>query len=232
MKRRYGFHIFHAKDFKSQSGEFRGWSGEKCRAFLHDFGVAGGDLTEVVTCLLPNADYDQQYKRAASDPKRLRLDTAYALCFRYCLTHLVMEAFRRYGHHKRFPETTLHVIAESGHKHAGDAGRVFDEMKKELKALGSHILGNLTFADKDECDPLMLADILAHGTFAMDVAGRNGPTEGDGLLTRKGTGWTQLQFTADGLATLKSQLIDGLTRGGGWKATFLAPPSAAAERAE
>ncbi|WP_158925409.1 hypothetical protein [Acidisphaera sp. S103] len=80
MKRQYGFRVFHGKDFKSQIGEFRGWSEQKCRAFLHDFGVAGGDLTEIVNCLLPNADYEQNYRRASGDPKRLRLDTAYALC--------------------------------------------------------------------------------------------------------------------------------------------------------
>ncbi|WP_158925407.1 hypothetical protein [Acidisphaera sp. S103] len=107
------------------------------------------------------------------------------------------------------------MIAESGHKHAGDTARVFDEMRKELRTLGSHVLGTLTFAGKDECDPLMLADILAHGTFAMEVEGDNGPTEGDSYRRPRRTGWTQLKFTGDGLATLKTKLIDGLSRGGG-----------------
>ena len=130
------------------------------------------------------------------------------------MTHLVAEVLRRYGYRKKFPETTLHVIAESGHKHAGDTARVFDEMRKELRTLGSHVLGTLTLAGKDECDPLMLADILAHGTFAMEVEGDNGPTEGDSYRRSRATGWTQLKFTGDGLATLKTKLIDGLSRGG------------------
>jgi hypothetical protein len=52
-----------------------------------------------------------------------------------------MEAFRRLGHHKKFGETVLHVIAESGHRHAGDARRVFDEVKAELKALNAESWG-------------------------------------------------------------------------------------------
>jgi hypothetical protein len=134
-----------------------------------------------------------------------------------------MEAFRRLGHHKKFPQTVLHVIAESGHKHAGDAKRVFDEMKRELTGLGNHTLGNLTFSDKDECDPLMLADFLAYGTFQLEKAGKNEPPEQEVRPNRRVTGWTQLTFNADGLAVLKSQLIEGLKKGGGWKATFLNP---------
>jgi hypothetical protein len=220
MKRKYGFRIFHAKDFKASSGEFMGWSEEKCRAFVTDFGKASAELMEVVTCSLPNSAYAESYRRSVDDPRRLRLDTAYALCFRYSLMHLLMEAFRRLGHHKKFPQTVLHVIAESGHKHAGDAKRVFDEMKRELKSLGNHTLGYLTFAEKDECDPLMLSDFLAYGTFQLEIAGRNELYEPQAPLNRKVTGWTQLTFNTDGLATLKEQLIEGLKKGGGWRVTF------------
>lgn len=210
MKQRYGFRVFHAKDFKALSGEFRGWSAEKCWGFIHDFGIAGAGLMEVVTCSLPNADYAHSYKRVASDPARLRLDTAYALCFRYCLTHLIMEVLRRLGHHKKLLQANLNVIAESGHRHAGDAKRVFDEIKEELEGLGCHTLGSLTFAKKDECDPLMLADYLATGTFRLEVAEQNEPPEQPVTINRKVTGWTQITFDAQGLASLKSCLISGL----------------------
>lgn len=210
MKQRYGFRVFHAKDFRALSGEFKGWSAEKCWGFIRDFGIAGAELMEVVTCSLPNADYAQNYQRSASDPERLRLDTAYALCFRYCLTHLIMEALRRLGHHKKFLQTNLNVIAEGGHRHAGDAKRVFDQMKRELKGLGCHTLGILTFAKKHECDPLMLADYLATGTFRLEAAGRNEPPEQPVAIDRRVTGWTQITFNAEGLASLKSQLISGL----------------------
>ena len=65
----------------------------------------------------------------------------------------------------RYP--TLHFVLESGHKNAGDALRIFNETKAELKAKGCDMFGDLLFADKDESDPLMMADFLAHTTFMM-----------------------------------------------------------------
>lgn len=216
MKRRYRFRVFHAKDFKAGSGEFRGWSAEKCWAFIMEFGRASANLMEVVTVTLPNEAYGQHYRRTPEDPRRLRLDTPYALCFRLSLTHLLIEAYRRLGHHRKFNQTVLHVIAESGHRNAGDAKRVFDEMKLELKDLGGSILGNLAFADKDECDALMLADYAAFGTLKLETAGENNECAPSAPLDRRVTGWTQLTCTAEGLAAFKAKLIDGVKRDGRW----------------
>ena len=44
------------------------------------------------------------------------------------------------------------ICSESGHKNAGDALRVFSETKGELQADGRNMLGELLFADKDECE--------------------------------------------------------------------------------
>lgn len=89
MKREHGFKVFHATEFRKGDGDFKGWSDEKCQAFLRDFGSAGSGLMELVTTILPNAYYEAHYKRTSDDPRKLRLDTAHALCFRYCLTHLI-----------------------------------------------------------------------------------------------------------------------------------------------
>jgi hypothetical protein len=215
LKRRYGFKIFHSKDFKARNGDFKDWPWQKGAAFLQDFMVVSSGLIEVVTCSLPNMAYEQSYRRTADDPRKLRLDTAYGLCFRYCLMHLLLEAVRRLGTHKKFSETRLHVIAEAGHKHAGDAKRVFDELKRELADIGSHTLGALTFATKDQCDPLMLADYLATGTYRLELAGKNGPpsdSDPSPPPDSKVTGWTQVTFYPEGLASLKANLIAGLTR--------------------
>ena len=215
MKRRYGFEVFHAKDFRAGSGEFRGWSEIKCNAFLRDFGEAGADLMEVVTCTLPTADYAASYKRVAEDPNKLRLDTAYALCFRYCVTHLAAEAIRRLGQHKRFlQKTSIHIVAESGHQHAGDAERAFRELKREMQGLGCPILKTIAFADKNQCDPLMLADYMAYGTFALERAGQNEPPDPPvEIAPKKVTGLTCLKFSAEGLAELKTKLIANIGKG-------------------
>jgi hypothetical protein len=122
---------------------------------------------------------------------------------------------------------------ESGHKNAGDAERIFHEVKNELVTLNCHILSTITFAGKNDGDPLMVADYLAYGTLKLEEAGRNGLDEGAYVGPRpKGTGMTHLAFHADGLATLKFQLAEGLKKGGGWRATFLAPSSSGGEMAE
>lgn len=183
---------------------------------------------EVVTCTLPTADYDASYKRTASDPNKLRLDTSYALCFRYCVTHLTAEAIRRLGQHKRFlQKTSIHIVAESGHKHAGDAERAFHEIKREMELLGCPILKTIKFAGKEECDPLMLADYMAYGTFALERAGQNEPPDVPIVPTKKVTGLTSLKFSAEGLAELKGKLTAAMALGkkDRWRSTFVAPSS-------
>jgi hypothetical protein len=109
LRHRYGFRVFHAKEFKSLTGQFSGWSHEKCKAFLRDFHATGADLMEGVTCAISNGAFQREY-RGGEAPRKLRLDTKYGLCFRNCLVHLTAEAVRRLGSSKRFGETAMHVV--------------------------------------------------------------------------------------------------------------------------
>jgi hypothetical protein len=206
LKKKYGFSVFHAKEFKQKSGQFKGWSDEKCRALFSEFHEAGANLMEAANSILTNADFAKEY-RGGDRPRKLRLDTAYGLCFRNCLTYLVLEATRRFGHHKKFEQTSLHVVMEGGHKNRGDAERIFFEMKKELAVLGSVMLKTITFASKDECDPLMMADLLAHTAFMVER--REGFTmpQPDGGGSAKGTKVTYLKYKENGLTDLKNAMI-------------------------
>jgi len=225
LKRHYGFTVFHAKDFRASAGEFAGWSGDRCLGLIRDLGAISSRLTEAVTCALPNEEYERYYRVGETNHRRLRLDTKYGLCFRYTTTHFILEAIRRFSHHKRFAETRLHIVLEAGHKNAGDAGRVFYEIKKEMEGLGTNLIGTLTFSGKNDGDPLMVADYLAFGTLKLEEDGRNEPGEESFAETspRGVTGMAHLKFHAEGLATLRAQLVEGLRKGGGWKATFLEP---------
>jgi len=143
-------------------------------------------------------------------PRKLRLDSKYGLCFRNCLLFFALEGLKRM-HRKRYP--TLYFVLESGHKNAGDALRIFNETKAELEADGCGMLGDLTFSDKDKCDPLMMADFLAHTAF---MRGSVQPAESYGNITkprpiRRGeTGVTHLEFESGGLTKLKTTLIGQL----------------------
>jgi hypothetical protein len=209
-KKDHAFEIFHTKKFKKRDGDFRGWDDDRMFALMNDLAViTSTGFTEGVTFLLDNAAYDAEYK-AGDSPKKLRLDSKYGLCFRNCLLFLALEALKRM-HRGRYP--TLHFVLESGHKNAGDALRIFKEYKVLLKANGCDMLGDLLFADKDECDPLMMADFLAHTAF---MRGTVRPTQGFGNIAkprpvRRGeTGVTHLEFEPGGLTKLKTTLIEEL----------------------
>jgi hypothetical protein len=180
-----------------------------CKSLL---GHASSGLMTSVSCSLPNDEYERDF-RGGSKPKKLHLDSAYGLCFRYCLLLLIQEAVRRLGTHKKFDQTRLHVVLESGHRNAGDAAsRIFPEMQKELMSLNPNLLGTVTLANKDECDPLMIADLLSHGTLMMELAGHNYP-EGDEIdlaAPEKETHMINVKFESGHLAALKSRLIDDL----------------------
>jgi hypothetical protein len=165
LRHRYGFTVFHTKKFKAKSGEFSGWSDEKCLSLIGEMAtLTGNGLMHGHVFSLDDSAYDKEY-RGGEIVRKLRLDSKYGLCFRICLISQIMEVIRRLSYHKKFDQLMMNVVAESGHPNSGDAERIFHEEMKELQRLGFNALSGITFADKDQCAPLMIADFLAHSTF-------------------------------------------------------------------
>jgi hypothetical protein len=165
VRKRHGFRVLHSTEFKHRSGEFKGWSPLQCVALLNDLADITADrLMEAVAFHLDNAAYDREY-RGGETPRKLRLDTRYGLCFRLCLEHLSLDAIRRLRSHPKSDQSRMRVVLESGHRHAGDAERIFHEKAGALQGLGINLLESITFADKALCAPLMVADFLAHTTY-------------------------------------------------------------------
>ena len=90
-------------------------------------------------------------------------------------------------------------------------------MQRELGRFGSNLLGTITFAGK-ECDPLMLADFLASGTFQMELAGRNEPPTGGSysVADRDKTIITSLKFKAGEMAAWKAKLVKTIEDRAAW----------------
>jgi len=65
-----------------------------------------------------------------------------------------------------------HVVLERGHPNAFNCEKIFDETKLTLKAKGIDLLGDFTLARKDEADPLMVADFLAHSYLMLRDSGK------------------------------------------------------------
>lgn len=207
LKKRYGFRVFHAKEFKARSGEFSGWPPAKCLALISDLSeLTGQGLMHGAVLSIKNAEYEEYYKNGER-PKKLRLDTCYALGFRLCFLNMVDEIMRRLGHDKRFERTRLHVVLESGHKNSGDAARAFHEEMKSLQSFGCDLLAGMTLADKTKCDPLMVSDFLAHTAYMRGEDGFPPLLDEDLRSTRQKTTLTHLGFDPGGVAEYKAAFV-------------------------
>jgi len=213
LKLKHGFNVFHTKKFKRRTGDFRGWNPFQQLALVMDLGaLTERAFTEAVVFTLDNADYEATYK-GGDKPRRLRIESKYGLCFRNCLIFLILEAIKQRA--DKAPQ--LHIVLESGHKNWSEVRDIFHEVKKEMQSFGAELLGDITFADKDSCDPLMMADFLAHAAFMTHSQGVvSNPNEQPFLerapppLPDGQSGVTTLRFAPGGLTDLKSVLIEKL----------------------
>ena len=161
LQRKEGFSIFHAKEFKARSGEFSGWSDEKCDRLIGRLtNLVSITLTEGVATSLSRERYLSEY-RAPPIPKKMNLDSQYGVCFRCCMARLFdVMAVRGY-------QDRLHIVMEDGHPNVWDCGRIFKDLRDHAETIaGSDFLGTFSVEKKENCAPLMVADMLA-STYSM-----------------------------------------------------------------
>jgi hypothetical protein len=146
LQRRDNFMIFHAKEFKANDGEFRGWSVDKKNRLLADLAELVRELKEGITIALPHDRYVNEY-RAPPIPKGMSLDSQYGVCFRACLSHIIAILQSTKRRHR------LHVVIENNQRF-GDCKRIFSQGQKQLEAQGVDLLDTITAATKQKCAPL------------------------------------------------------------------------------
>jgi hypothetical protein len=153
--------VFHAIEFRTRKGDFKGWATPKRARFNSRFlKLADNHLAYGFAMVLRREDYTSIY-RVGRFTRRARIDTQYGLCFR---TALWKSAVLMKDHSADWP---LNIVLESGHKNAGDAIRVFGEFQDGLNTEYVSSLGAFDFASKASCLPLAMADSLAYAIFRM-----------------------------------------------------------------
>lgn len=161
--------VFHAKDFHAGNGDFDGWKVNARIRFLDAFGTIGNE-TLVAACnvVLKMGDYRAFYANG-DKPRKMRLDTAYGLCFRSALGFVsqvaatsTSPAFCPSDHR------VLNVVAEQGHKNQGDALRIFTDFKADLLPQYRGLLGSIAFESREKCLPLSVSDLMAHSAFRVE----------------------------------------------------------------
>ena len=156
IRQRFGFSIFHATEFRGQTGEFSGWDAQKCFDFLMALGTVGAShLVECFTLSLSHETYKSGFLDVR--PPKMHRTSQYGLCFTGVLDGL-MRAVMTYG-----PQSRLSVVVESGHNNANDTGRLFEERKRRLEAIGINLLADHRLEEKASCPLLQMADASAYG---------------------------------------------------------------------
>jgi hypothetical protein len=226
VQKQYGFRVWHSKKFKNKAGDFKGWTDKKCSdLFWSMTNIAAFGLTDVVSFTLDNASYEAHYRAGGDLPRRARLDTKYALCFRYCLVHFVQEVLKRKRRNRVPP---LHIVLETGHVNFGDAERIFLEERRLWVHAGIPILRTLTKANKDDCGALMLADFAAHSEYILEKReiDTGVPRNRSAVAVPRGmTPSTHFQFTPKMLRGLRAAIVERATPKKGPNALISSPAS-------
>ena len=103
--------------------------------------------------VLREEDYKLFYWGGGPERKE-RLDTRYGLCLR-SLLHFIPQMERLSGAH------SINFILEDGHRNAGDALRVYQEVKNDKTLPWRDVLGSFSVGDKKLSPALQAADFLA-----------------------------------------------------------------------
>ena len=62
LRQRYGFRVFHTRKFKKRTGDFAGWSNEKCISLTYDLGrLTNAHIADGCAVSLMNEHYKKHY---------------------------------------------------------------------------------------------------------------------------------------------------------------------------
>jgi hypothetical protein len=193
LQEREGFGVLRAKQLKGTLP--KGWDEEKRDRIGWGLLDLMAKLARCATVVVPHELYSEAYRGSPSPPK-MRLDSQYGLCFRYCLLHFVRYLMEDGKNHK------LHAVIEDGHRNVQDTVRVFGELRDTLDGYGVDILRTITVAKKHEALPLMAADLIAH-IGALDFRGGEFDRDGDVIRHKREIFHTRIWPTPEDLQVLK-----------------------------
>jgi hypothetical protein len=166
----YAVKTFHAIDFRTRKGDFKGWPTIKRARFNSRFlKLADDHLSYGVSTVLSSEKYRSIY-RVTDYPPKVRPDTQYGLCVRAALWKSIVLL------KDQKDNWPLNVVFENGARNAGDAIRVFSEVKEGLNADYAPLLGEFNFGSKNDL-PIAIADSLAYAIFRLSAGYSSHPTE-------------------------------------------------------
>jgi hypothetical protein len=168
MLRRNRIAYFHSKEWKHKQGPFKGWKDDKRAALIERASDIQRDTTLFgLTVKIQQEDYIRNYK-SGDRPKKVPLDSMYGLCFRHVVVFVVDTLAKSLNRN----DIEVSFVLEAGHKNAGDAVRIFDQMKND-KSGRPVALGTLALEGKKKFYGLQGADLVSHTFYLAERANEN-----------------------------------------------------------
>lgn len=163
--RKHGIAYVRAKELFHRQKQFKRWTDKQVRHLWADMLYVLQEHKGVFASKTVILDEDYRLFYISDGPaKRERLDTKYALCFRFLLDwHPVMLRSMR-------PEGSVNFVLEAGHKNAGDALRVFNELKESPTYPARDAIGFMSFGSKRDTPGLQAADALAYWFYKTECS--------------------------------------------------------------
>jgi Protein of unknown function (DUF3800) len=163
---KYNITHVHAKHLWHRQGQHKKWSIDQAGDLWSDLIYVVQERKQIFASktVLLSDDYKHFYLLDGRAPKE-RLDSKYALCFRSFLY------FYPKNHYEQYPIGGVNFVLEAGHRNAGDAIRVFNEIKGNKNFSWREAIGSLTFGAKQDFPALQAADMLAYWLNAAECKG-------------------------------------------------------------
>ena len=119
----------HGRHLIPRRGFYHRWPDEKYWQFIVEIaGIMRSSQLLAMMVTIDNAGYMEYRKRLISGKRRY--DSAYGMCFRYCLTK--WSRMLALANQANQTDERLSFVVELGHKNAGDAVRIFQEAKQRV----------------------------------------------------------------------------------------------------
>src|SRR5712692_4116653 len=117
-------------------------------------------------------------------------------------------------HYSRYPQGAINFVLEAGHRNAGDAVRVFDELKSDRSFVGRDAIGMISFGAKRDSPALQAADMLAYWIYGAHCEVLNDKIEDDHVasmfeseLVESGLSILNHKITPDDLKNMRMNFL-------------------------
>ncbi|SIT49080.1 hypothetical protein BN2475_1250017 [Paraburkholderia ribeironis] len=166
LVRAAGVQHVHAVDLFKRTRQFRNWKAADANRFAIALDRAIARHLPVGFAVIVRDDDYRNIYGAAPQPKRARKDTKYAVCFRACLAFV--PEYIASGLKFAADATIINFVLEDGHRHIGDARRLFDLYKTAVSPEWRQLVGSMDVSTKGSSGA-QAADFLAYTVYRTEI---------------------------------------------------------------